>query len=246
MKKISIWANNHKWGARFLIIGGFLLLNCLGITTGSLLSDIQFSISPFVMFMLIVIVLAACLLYPAKSLKGKKLCSSAFYIRQKACDFILIISTFGMVVYISNREEISLFNTSSANAATVIIKKDETYKPISEFSKTLKDENGKKLKLKERKKLLKKQLKGIKKANDLSKGEKIALMILSIAAAIGLGALLAAAACSIACGGAEALAIVVAFAGYGILTMLLILAIRAIVGKKGKPKAVAEIPANAG
>lgn len=248
MKKISVWAKNHKWAARFLIIGGFILLNILGIATGSLLRNIQFNFSPVVLFVLIIIVLVAFSLYPSKSLKGK-LNSSTFYIRQKACDLILVISTFFMITYISNRQEVPLFSSHPANAAVVnntLLKKDKTYKPVSEFSKTMKDNSSKKLKWKERKKLLKKQLNGITKANDLSKTEKIILMILSISAAVGLAILLAALACNIACSGAEGLAVLVAIVGYGLITMLLIFAIRAIVGKKAIPPKPVVMPASAG
>jgi hypothetical protein len=243
MKKISIWAKHHKWPARFAIIGGFMLLNLLGIVTGFLLKDFQFTLPPAIFFVFSLITITGFIFYPAKKLKGNILNATVFYIRRKACDFLLTVSTFCMIVFISNQYKNLSFSSACVNAATAnsLVLNDsiaKNYKTGIECAKMMKDKKSNHLKWKERKRVLKTQLKNIRKADDLSKGEKIALIIFSIAVAVGLGILLAALACNIACSGAEGLAILVAIAGFGLIALLLTISIKAIVGKgrKGKEK----------
>ena len=107
---------------------------------------------------------------------------------------------------------------------------------IQEIVASSRNETGKSLKWKERKKLLKEQISAIKKDNDMSKGAKVALIILSVAIALGLLYAVAALACNISCGGSEAGAIVVMVGGAAVVTFLLIIAIKSITGKKKKPK----------
>ena len=98
----------------------------------------------------------------------------------------------------------------------------------------MKDENGKMLKWKERKKLLKEQIRGIKKTNELSKGEKVALTILAVLAALGLLFLVASLACNLSCSGSDAAAVIVGLGGGALVIVLLVVAIRAIYNKKRK------------
>ena len=104
----------------------------------------------------------------------------------------------------------------------------------------MKDENGKMLKWKERKKMLKEQVKEIKKANNLSNGEKALLVILSVLVAAGLLYLVAALSCSLSCSGSDAAAVLVGVGGIALVIFLLIIAFRAIYGRKKKKKKVAE------
>ena len=99
MKKLSVWAKDHKWSARFIIVASFIVLNILGIITGVLLSSIGISIPIAVMLFFACAYGAAFIAYPSRSLKGKKLNAAAFYVRQKSCDLILAGSTFCMIVY---------------------------------------------------------------------------------------------------------------------------------------------------
>ncbi|HRF20009.1 MAG TPA: hypothetical protein PK977_17655, partial [Chitinophagaceae bacterium] len=72
-------------------------------------------------------------------------------------------------------------NAISGN--NTILPKDssaKTYKSIREFSASIKDKEGKLLKWKERKKLLKEQVRSIKKADNLSKGDKAGLIVLAV------------------------------------------------------------------
>lgn len=246
MKKISYWAKAHKWSARFIIVVSFLLLNGIGIVTGILLSQLDINVPVIVMVAFFTVFLIAWFAYPSKDMKGKKINPTAFYIKQKICDFALAASAFCMVVYLGNHPD-RLFQfypslnatvTSEPSLPTDSIKRE--YKSVTAFATSLKNENGNNLKWKERKKLLKEQIKGIKMANDLSSGEKTLLIILSVLVALGLLYLVAALSCSISCGGADALAVIVAIGGTALVIYLLVIVIRSINGKKKKKKQTVE------
>ena len=87
-----------------------------------------------------------------------------------------------------------------------------------------------------KKKLLKEQLRAIKKSGEISKGGKVALIILSVIVALGLLYLVAALACNISCSGSEGGAIILAVGGTALVIFLLVITLRAILGKKKKPK----------
>jgi len=242
MKKISFWAKHHKRAARIIIIVSFLLLNVLGIVSGSLLASLDIVIPVAVLVSLACIYCAGFIAYPSRSLKGKTLTPAAFYVRQKTCDLLLAGSTFLMIIFLGNRPD-QLFPYdlpfSKALASNTTQPKDstvKTYKTIAAFSASLKDENGKSLKWKERKKLLKEQVKAIKQSKETSKGVKVLLIILSVIAAIGLLALILALACDLSCSGSDGAAILVGVGGVALVIFLLVIAIRAIKGQKKKPK----------
>jgi hypothetical protein len=249
MKKMSHWAKNHKPAARLTIIASFLLFTVLGIMTGSLLDDTGVSISPTIMLIFICIYLAAVIAYPAKALKNRNSSAAAFYIRQKSCDLLLAASTFCMITGLSNRSE-NLFSFSMPLNAAITsgfsFPKDSSvkkFKSIADFRASLKDENGKSLKWKEKKQFLKEQIRAIKKDKDVSNAGKVVLIILSVAVALGLLYLIAALACNLSCSGSEGAATLVMIGGAGLVVFLFILALRAILGKKKRPKKAVTNPA---
>jgi amino acid transporter len=241
MKKISTWARVHKRPARIAIVVSFILLNILGIMTGVWLAGLGVMLSYSAAIMFVLIYSVGLLAYPSRLLKNGRPARSSFYIRQKTCDALLATATFCLVIYLGNRPETILRYFSSANAAmsvTNILPKDSsarTYKPLKEFSLSMKDGKGTLLKWKERKKLLKEQVKAIKKS-EMSSGGKVALIILSVLLAVGLIYLVAALACSLSCNGSEAAAVIVGIAGTGLVIFLLVIAIKAILGKEKKRK----------
>lgn len=238
MKKISYWARNNKKQARFLIIASFILLTGLGIAIGGLLNEMGIIISPHVMLLFAGAYLLALAVYPSMSPTVKKRNTPFHYLRQKSCDFLLAASSVCMVVYFSNQpqqlfQHYTMVSASMSNNASLpndsILK---TYKSLSDFSLSLKDESGKSLSWKAKKKLLKQQVKGIKKANDLSAAEKTALVILAVLVATGLLILVASAACSLSCAGSEGAAVLVGLGGTALVIFLVVIVIRAIYGKK--------------
>jgi hypothetical protein len=220
MKKISWWAKKHKVPARIIIVLSFIFLNALAFFTGHLLNQLGILFSQAFLFGSFFIFLIAFIAYPLKKQKEKKPKSSNYYLLQKSCDFILAASTFCMIVCLSNRPEtlIQFYPQIKAFAIT-FPSKDSTakhYKSISDFYSSLKDGKGNQVKWKERKKLLKEQVREIKKDNNLSKGEKIALIILSVLVAAGLFLLVAALSCSLSCSGSDALSAIVLIGGDGV------------------------------
>lgn len=249
MKQISLWAKYHKTAARIIIVFSSLLLLIAGAITGSLLKDLDINLPKELLFAIALIYFIALIYYPAKSIK-RKLTGHKFYVQQKRMDFILVSCFFLLMTSISNDgfkrfHLINVFQPAAASLPTTpadsITKK---YKSIAAFSASLKDENGNSLKWKEKKKQLLQQVKAIKKSNELSDGAKIALIILSVIVAIGLLALVANLACSISCSGSGAGAILVAVGGTALVIFLLIVAIRAINGKKKKKAEKQAVPSD--
>lgn len=249
MKKLSLWAKDHKWSARFIIVASFILLNVLGVWTGILLNSLGITIPGSVMFFFVFAYGAGFIAYPSKSLSRKKLTATAFYIRQKSCDLILAGSTFCMIVYLGNHPDRLFqydppFNTVMASSTS--LPRDstlKTYKSIAAFSASMKNESGQPLKWKERKKLLKEQVRAIKNADEPSKGGKTALIILSVLVAIGLISLIAALACNLSCGGSDVAAVIVGLGGTALVVWLLLIVIRNLTGdKKKKIKEPEKVP----
>jgi len=214
----------------------------MAVITGRLLDDLNIVIPSLFLYFFIATSIAGLIIYPSQKLKGIVICREAFYIRQKFCDLVLIASTFLMIVYGANHFDGFGLNYSAISAAIPVnrsVTVDSStcnYKPIEAFRASMKNKDGKTLRWKERRKLLKTQLNEIRRTDDLPVGAKIALTIACVLVAAGLSTLLAAAACSLSCSGSEALAVVVGLGGAVVIILLLVWALRAIYGKKKKKK----------
>jgi hypothetical protein len=207
MKKISHWAKDHVWPARIIIIVSTFLLIGLGLSTGLLLYDISFTI-PVVLFVFSALLyITAILFYPSKKRNSGRIS----YLHQKTCDLLLAGSVFLMITYLGNHpkqilDQYAGFTAASANSSS--LPKDsslKTYKSLDVFSASMKDKDGKMLKWKERKKMLKEQVRAIRHSKEPSDGAKVALIVLSVLVALGLLYLVAALSCSISCGGSGVL-----------------------------------------
>lgn len=205
-----------------------------------LLDDSGIKISVSLLFLFAVLYSIGFIAYPSKIAKGKKLSTSFFYVRQKSCDLILAFSTFCMFIYMGNHtDQLFQYNSpfNAANATSFSMPKDssvKSYKPIADFIASIKDANGNTLKWKERKLLLKEQIKAIKKSPELSKGNKALLIILSVIAALLLIGLVASLACSLSCAGSEVAAVILGLGGTALIIWLLVVMIRKISRKKVK------------
>jgi hypothetical protein len=235
MKAISYWANRHKPTARLLIVFLYVLLNYIGWQTGLLLQERQIIVTETVHFATIVFYLAGVVLYPAKSLK-KKWGATNYYLRQKSCDFVLISATFLLIVYTGNHAgKFRLSNSASAAAIGFAYPPHDSvkkYKTVTAFAASMKDENGKLLPWKERKQILKQQLREIKKAPELSKTEQSLLIFLFVLLALGLEMGILALSCSLSCSGSEGAALLVGLGATTLVIFLLVLSIRAVKKKK--------------
>ncbi len=244
MRKLSFWARYHKKAARLIIVSSFLLLTIIGFYTGTWMNDLGISLSETFLFIAVLMYIAGVIVYPQRHGSLKRSKTKSFYIRQKICDTGLAVSTFLMIVYLANQPGTFIHTFIPASAISgnnLVLPKDssaKTYKSIREFSASIKDKEGKLLKWKERKKLLKEQVRSIKKADNLSKGDKAGLIVLAVIVALGLAALVGALACELSCNGSEGAALLVGIGGTALIIFLLIITIRAI--KKGKKESTTE------
>ncbi len=239
-KQLSYWAREHKWTSRFIIVFSFIVMNVLGIITGLLFSDLDLTFSNWFIVLSVLIFGIAWLKYPRKKQVTDKIEKNHVYVLRKTCDAVLIGTTFMMFAYFGNRQvtplNTSVFSASAVNSFSLPGDSTKNYKSLEEFRKSLKDESGKPLKLKERKKLLKQQLKAIKKDNTTSRGDKLVLIILCVLLALALAYAVAAIACSLSCSGSEGAAVVVAVLGLVGVGLLTFFVISSIVRKSRKEK----------
>ena len=243
MKKISYWAKAHKTQARIIIIITFLILNGLAFFTGYLFRQIGIGFLPGFLFVSFLLYFMAFVAYPSKNKKGTRFSPSSFYVIQKSCDFVLVASTFCMYMYVSNCPGSLNKLYPQAKAFVFTHPKDsvtKNYKNLNDFTLSLKDKAGKWLKWKERKKLLKEQVREIKKDNNLSPGQKTLLIILSVIAALGLFILVLALSCNLSCSGSDAAAAIVGIGGTALIIFLFIIVLRSINGKHRKRVPVRE------
>lgn len=242
MKKISRWAKLHPWTSRVIIVAIYIGLNIVGIVLGKTLFALNISFPVIILYSSLLALLIGFLSYPSLNEKGVSISRKAFYWKQKTGDAILSIATFLIIVFAGNRYEnqVSIFNSQAIGTAALATSiKDSTrkaYKSLAEFSASVKNADGKMLTWKERKKLLRTQLKAIKQSDDLSDGAKVGLTIACVVVAAGLIYLLLALACSLSCSGSEGAAFLVGFGGLAVVIFLLVIAFRAIYKKKGDTK----------
>src|SRR6185436_9684840 len=173
-KQLSYWAREHKWPSRFIIIFSFIAMNILGAITGLLLAGLDIAFSVWFLASFILIFSLVWLSYPSK--KQDRNLTYAF---RKTCDVVLIGTTFCLFMYFGNRQVTPLSSSIFSVSAVASVPKDST-----KTYKSLKDKHGKPLKWKERKKLLKQQVKGIKKDQAMSDGGKVVLIILCVLLAV--------------------------------------------------------------
>lgn len=235
MRKLSFWAKQHPWYARIIIVISFLLLGTIGILSGLMLGNLGVSLPLAFLLCFAAVYAFAFIAYPRKKEKGM-----AFYRKQKACDLLLAASTFFMILYLGNHpEQVFRYQVPFTSAMAIIPvnpgdSMQRSFKPISVFAKSMKGEDGKLLKWKERKKMLKSQIKTIKTTEGLSRSSQTGLIILSVIVALGLLYLVGALACTLSCNGSQVAAVIVGVGGAALIIFLLFIVIRNLTGKKKK------------
>ena len=237
MIKLSYWARDHRSMARILLIGCFLLLYATGLFAGAQLRalSIQFGIY----FLIAVIVAYACFYFYYPYTKAREtLGKNRYYQRIRTARIGLTVCLFALILFAGNRpEKVQPFSLVISEAKAILPAKDSPsvkYWTASEFRAQMKDANGKKLKLKERKNLLKKQLTAIQESSE-SNGSKALLIALSVIVALGAGFGILALSCSLSCGGQGGLAAVVLIGGTTLIVFGLIKIIRHITRPKPEP-----------
>lgn len=220
MKELSYWAKANPHRARLLIILIYILLNIAGLIVGSLLWAAGIQLEETFMFMLAVTVVLLYVMYPKKAAYYKR---KIFHGLMAVCTF-LIITVFGNQLHRPN-PQVFFINTTQAVTHITNSQQPNTHEPT-----TIKKD--KRLQKKDTRSLLKK----LAAKNDRSKAAKIFLIALTVIIALGLLYLLAVLSCTIACSGAEALAVLVALAGTFGIVFGAIRIIQHILGKERKKK----------
>src|ERR1700752_3784405 len=117
MKKISAWAKKNPWKARLMIIVSHILILLLAWFTGSNISGLSDTLPGYLKIVFVLVFIIAAFSYPVK--KDHSIGRSGFlYAKQKTCDFLLALSTFGMVTGIAASGEISFGSLSPLYANT--------------------------------------------------------------------------------------------------------------------------------
>ena len=233
MKKISLWASQHTWLTRFIILLIYIFLNIVGWIIGDLLTSFNIHFNSLLLGIPCLLGILGLYLYP---LRKKNALYIIFYRRHKIADLLLATSTFLFIVFSGNRLELWYAGTD-ARANSV------TYSAETIVNPGKKDPKEKKYTFKEWKKNIREAVKIIRKAyKEEKKGTRIALTTLSIVVASILIILLAALSCEIACSGAEALAIILFIVGTSGIIFGLVRIIQRINIKYKGPKPPKETP----
>ena len=242
MKQLSLWAKKNPWKARLIIIVSHILILLLAWFTGSEISGLSDELPGNLKIIFVFVFVIAAFSYPVK--KSKAVYS---YAKQKTCDFLLALSTFGMVTGIAASGEISFGSLSPlyANTPSAINnkKKDPTAEQILASLKYRDKSSLTRVEKRILKNEFKKQLKIwtlAKISGNKEEGGKAGLLILAIVGAVGLFFLVASLSCSLSCNGSDAAAVVVLLLGTAAIVLGLLAVIRSINRKKRKeiePKA---------
>ena len=239
MKKISRWAKRNPHSAQITIIVSFIILNVLGYFIGRSLNDLGVMIPGAVLTGMILLCGSIILMYPKRGTNRNVSSKNSEYYKRKACEGLMATASFMMMICAANDPSVFWFTSTTANAVShaPVVPHDslsQKYKSPLAFAASLKNANGERLRGKERRKLLKEQIRNIKRSDDLSKGAKAGLIAISILIAAGLLYVVMAAACNLSCAGNDTAALLVAIGGTGLVVILLIIAIRSITRKKKK------------
>ena len=236
MKQISYWAKKHIWQSRLLIILIYILLNIIGIFTGTLLNEVNVFVPGIYFIACIIFTIALWIWYPHRQNANRSVKPSVLYTRRKLFDFSLGAVTFLMIIYAGNNLGHLFIKSESAQASNIIrFSKDTAIynNPIiKNFITGIKSMDVSKLSQREKLRLIKDQIKAIKQDKENSKSAKILLITLSVIIALGLLYGLAALSCSISCSGSEALAIIVAIGGTVLIIFLLVRVIKRITNSR--------------
>ena len=208
MKQISFWAKDHKFVSRILIIFGFFFLNITGLFLGDLLHSTDVRFSPLFCFIATVMFISGTIFYPSKKNKKKY---ADFYRRQKLADGVLIFSTFLLLIYFGNSVNENRIRISQPVYGISIMPYSRA---ISSGSPVSIHAGKSSLSKKSVKKTFHKRIKDFRKRyKNSTETEKTILIVLCLLAGGAAIVLLMGLCCSLACSGAEGLALVVGIVG---------------------------------
>ena len=225
------WSARNPWPARFFLVTAHMMLTLLAFKMGGWLFDLQIQVSSIFLWGSILLAVFLFLSYPSKKMGYQG------FTWRKTCDGLLAVCTFLMVLHQSNQSLatgkaplIQAFTSQSiASFAAPSVKPATTAKT--------------KLKLKTRnfigKWLERKFNKSAQKGKSPTPAEKALYTVLGIIGAVFLFYLVALAACSLSCNGAETAGTIVAIVGISGIIFLLVLLFRHLYKKRPEETAPA-------
>lgn len=235
MRNLSYWAKYHPVHARVIIVIARCALAVIAYFLGTQLLQFGTELSPLWIYLLIITFFAAGATYP--SARNRK-----NYSTRKMYDLVIASCGFFIVLCLANQLNRPFVLLQNSQAAVRVdpspYKYAEAKKLLEQFQK------GEKTKFtaKEKriiKKEFKYQLGQYAKAKALGRkanAEQVLLIIVACIVAVGLLYLLSGLACTIACNGADALAVVVFVVGAAAIIWGLIRVIRSIKRKRSAQK----------
>lgn len=221
MKRLSLWAYHHKGAARLLIVFCYIVLNAVGFFIGDLLLLLGVHVSSLLVYLVTAAAIAAFVLYPLRIEKHRH---RHYYVRQKACDALLITTTLLLVISAANLRHTDN-NPFSLSVAGAVV-------PVAVYSSHVaaNEKPAKKVSLfKEVKTSLARTFQKVRHYyKRLNTTDKIVLT--ALLALVALAALYGVIAwsCSLSCSGSEATGWIVLVAGTGIIVFLVLWAGRTI------------------
>ncbi len=237
MKRISYWAKDHKVESRIIITIIYFFLIVAGIFVGKLLKELNVSLSEGFLVCLAIATALLWLFYPDHFKATRQVSPGRLYVQKKIFHFSAGLVTFLLIIFAGNVGfEIK---QDSVHAAIVLPKVEEgisSNQIIKKFIDLIRSLDVNKLSKKEKLKIIRNEIRSIKKNSHLSDGEKVGLIALTVIISLFLLVGLAQLSCSIYCNGAGALAAVVLFAGAFFLILFTVRMIKKIYTGKERVK----------
>ncbi len=188
-----------------LIVSMYIALNLIGWLLGNLLPQFDDTLANFLLWTLSVFTFYIFIVYP--SFKRN-------YFYRKICDLALITCTLGFVIVICNNGNViprnNVYGASIEGRDTNSLKSHPLY---VNFKSKLEGLDKSKLSKKEKRRIMKTQIKAIMHEKSLSAADRALMIFLCVLLGLALLFGVAVLSCAIGCGGSEALAVVVALLG---------------------------------
>ena len=225
MKSISLWAKKHVSAARVLITIIQIVLFFLADRMANLLVKAGIEIPTSLVFISLAMIGLCVLFYPRHT---AKLSYQSSYYKRKGLEITVAICSYIIITTCLNNNTILASSRQPSNAA--LIEGDHPNRlalfsnPSSQKTTTLSKSS--------KKKELRTQWKALKKAIRDGKDDEGGQIFLIILLGIGLSLLLGALVCSIACSGADAIAVLVAISGTAGIIFLCTRLIQNATGKR--------------
>jgi hypothetical protein len=204
MKSIALWSRDHIIAARTLIVVCRVIMFCLAWYIGSEFQKNHILIAPSVFWLFSTLFLIITFLF------SNSYSSFRFY-KRKLLDGLIVVCSCMMVISLANQKSDHCFNF---------------YEPL-QGSFAEKKVKASEIPSKPSVRALRKQLKALKMMTKKGGGASAGGVALAILAAVALGMLLAAAACSLSCNGQDGLAILLLIGGITAIFFICRLIIRA-------------------